>query len=406
LDLVNLQLTDLNNGSVFIGDKLNIKTQFKFEEETDVLWSGIRLITNPPCQKEVQVSKEDVFSKGHFEAGEYIREKSILIQNNVVPTIKNRDLKYFLKLILRQPNPINPEDDLVINKTLDIEIKAKDSGVQTKVPKPISFSISGLNILLSKDVFKPGETIKINFSSDELKEIEVRLLQNANVVCYCEAYGQSCSKVEELPPAIAGDTKTTNLDKDFLLLKVPEIAEPSYNFIYSPSEKEQFGFRYGAYTQWSLLFIGKRKPEYGTEPIKFEVPISISSTSLVGEKVGVDLFASDATGASSLFDSVSSKFQKVYKVISIDSDIDKYKLRIKNISKKDLNGVTVKVLGLQEGLFETSPSLLGFNTWKKDEEKEIVYEIKEDISALITILEDNSQQSIRIQSPVSTVSFF
>ncbi|MFW9895996.1 MAG: hypothetical protein ACFFD7_09365, partial [Candidatus Thorarchaeota archaeon] len=240
----------------------------------------------------------------------------------------------------------------------------------------------------------------------ELRELEVRLLQNANVVCYCEAYGQTCSKIDELPPAIAGDTKTTNFAKDFLLLKIPEIAEPSYNFIYSPSEKEQFGFRYGAYTQWSLLFIGKKKPEYGLEPIRFEVPISIASTSLVRDKVGVDLFAEGGSGASNLFNGVSSKFQKVYKVMSIDSDIDKYKLIIKNISKKDLQGVTVKILGLQEGLFETSPILHGFNTWKKDEEKEIEYEIKQDISALITILEDNNQQHIRIQSPVSTVSFF
>ena len=404
--MVKLQLTDLNKGSVFIGDKLNIKTQFKFEEDTDILWSGIRLITNPPCLKEVQVSKEEIFSKGHFEAGEYIREKSILIKTNVVPTIKNRNLNYYLKLILRQPNPLNPEDDLVINKSHDIEIKTKDSGFQAKIPKPISFSISGLNILLSKDVFKPGETIKINFSSEELRELEVRLLQDANVVCHCEAYGQTCSKVDELPPAIAGDVRTTNFEKDFLLLKVPEIAEPSYNYIYSPSEKEQFGFRYGAYTQWSLLFIGKKKPEYGIEPVRFEVPISIASTPLVEEKVGVDLFTGGTPGASSLFDGISSKFQKTYKVISIDSDIDKYKLRIKNISKEDLHGVAVKILGLQEGLFETSPSLTGFNIWKKGEEKEIVYEIKQDISALILIIEDNTQQSIRIQSPVSTTSFF
>ncbi|MFX0027604.1 MAG: hypothetical protein ACFE8B_00215 [Candidatus Hermodarchaeota archaeon] len=404
--MVNLQLTDLNNGSVFIGDKLNIKTQFKFEKDTDILWSGIRLITNPPCLKEVQVSREEIFSKGHFEAGEYIRERSILIKTNVVPTIKNRNLNYHVKLILRQPNPLNPEDDLVINKAHDIEIKAKDTGLQTKVPKPISFSISGLNIMLSKDVYKPGETIKINFSSEELRELEVRLLQDANVVCHCEAYGQTCSKVDELPPAIAGDVRTTNLEKDFLLLKVPEIAEPSYNFVYSPSEKEQFGFRYGAYTQWSLLFIGKKKPEYGLEPIRFEVPIAIASTPIVDEKAEVDLFAGGTAGASSLFDSVSSKFQKTYKVISIDSDIDKYKLKIKNISKEDLHGVTIKVLGLQEGLFETSPSLNGFNLWKKDEEKEIVYEIKQDVSALISILEDNNQQAIRIQSPVSNASFF
>ncbi len=404
--MVNLELTDLNEGAVFIGDKLAVKTQFKFEEDTRILWSGIRLITNPPCLKEVQVSKEEIFSKGYFEAGEYIREKSILIKSNVVPTIKNRDLNYLLKLILRQPNPVNPEDDLVINKSQDIEIKAKNSVYQTKIPKPISFSISGLNIMLSKDLYKPGETIKINFSSDELRELDVRLLQNANVVCYCEAYGQTCSKVEELPPAIAGDARTTNFQKEFLLLKVPEFAEPSYNFVYSPSEKEQFGFKYGAYTQWSLKFIGKKKPEFGSEPIKFEVPITIASAPFSEKKVAVDLFAGEGSDASTLFNGISSKFQKVYKVISIDSDIDKYRLNIKNISKKDLKGVTIKILGLQEGLFETSPSLTGFNTWEIDEEKEIVYEIKQDITALITILEDNSQQYIRIQSPVSTGSFF
>jgi len=93
-------------------------------------------------------------------------------------------------------------------------------------------------------------------------------------------------------------------------------------------------------------------------------------------------------------------------VISIDSDLDTYKLKIKNISKEDLHGVTVKVTGLQEGLFETSPNLIGFDTWKKNEEKNVEYAIKQDISALITILEDNNQQRIRIQSPVSNVSFF
>ncbi|MFX1571472.1 MAG: hypothetical protein ACFFB0_01885 [Promethearchaeota archaeon] len=404
--MVKLELRDLGEGSVFIGDKLTVRTKFNFEKDSDILWSGIRLITNPPCLRELQVSKEEVFSKGHFEAGEYIREKSLLIKSNVVPTIKNRNLKYFLKLILRQPNPINPEDELIINKTHDIEIKAKDSGLQTKMPNPISFSISGLNVLLTKDIYKPGETIKISFTSDILREIEVRLLQNANIVCYCEAYGQNCSKVEELPPAIAGDSKTTNIDKGFLLLKVPEIAEPTHNYLWSPSEKELFGFRYGAYTKWSLLIIGKKKPEFGQEPIKLEVPITITGSPISEEKAGVDLFAGGAAEASSLFDGISSKFQKVYKVISIDSDIDRYKLRIKNISKEKLQGVTVKVLGLQEGLFETAPNLTGFNIWKKDEEKEIIYEIKQDISALITILEDNSQQSIRIQTPVAEASFF
>lgn len=403
--MVKLELTDLNNGSVFIGDKLNVRTKFNFDEDAEIHWSGIQLITSPPCAKELQISKEEIFSKGNFEAGEYIREKSLLIKSNIVPTIKNRNLNYILKLILRQPNPINPEEDLLINKTHDIEIKARNSGIQAKSPKPISFSISGLNILLTKDIFKPGETIKISYTSEELKKLEVRLLQNSNLICYCEAYGQNCRKVEELPPAIAGDVRTQNFDKDFMLLKVPEVAEPSHNYLWSPSEKEQFGFRYGAYTKWSLLVIGKKKPEYGIEPIKLEIPITISVGPISQEKVGVDLFSESAAAASSLFDGIS-KFQKIYKVESIDSDIEKYILRIKNISKNDLKGVTVVVSGLQEGLFETASYLTGFNVWEKGEEKEIIYETKQNITALISILEDNSQQRIRIQSPVAEASFF
>ena len=402
--MVKLELKDLNKGSVFIGDKLNINTKFNFEEDTDLLWTGIRLITSPPCGKELQVAKEEIFSKGHFEAGQYNREKSLLIKSNVVPTIKNRDLNYKLKLILRQPNPINPEDDLVINKTHDIEIRVKNSGLQVKKSNPISFSISGLNVLLTKDLFKPGETIKVSFTSEELKHIEVRLLQDSNLVCYCEAYGQNCRKVEELPPAIAGDAKTTNIEKGFLLLKVPEIAEPSHNYLWSPSEKEQFGFRYGAYTKWSLLIIGKKKPEYGLAPVKFELPITIAAGRISEAKIGVDLFTEGTSGAPSLFDGIS-KFQKTYKVTSIDSDIDRYRLKIKNTSNKDLNGVTVKITGLQEGIFETAPSLTGFNLWKQNEEKEIIYETKQNVTALISILEDNEQKSIRIQSPVSSDFF-
>jgi len=383
--LVKLELTDLNKGVVYLGDKLSIRAKFNFEDEADIFWSGIKLITNPPCAKELQVSKEEIFCKGTFEAGEYIREKSLLIKTNIVPTIKNRNLNYILKLNLRQPNPINPEDDLVINKSHDIEIKARDSGLQTKTPKPISFSISGLNILLTKDIYKPGETIKVGYTSEELKQFEVRLLQNSNLVCYCEAYGDNCSKVEELPPAIAGDARTQNFDKDFLLLKVPEVAEPTCNWLWSPSEKEQFGYRFGAYTKWSLQVIGKKKPEYGMEPIKLEVPITITTGPISAEKVGVDLFSDGNAGASSLFNGIS-RFQKTYKVLSIDSDIDKYILRIKNTSKEDLQGVTVKITGLQEGLFETAPILKGFNTWKKGKEKEIVYETKQNITALISIL--------------------
>jgi len=402
---MKLELNDLNNGHAYLGDKLNVRTIFNFDEDTSILWSGIRLLTHPPCLKELQITKEDIFSKGIFEKGEYIRERALLIKKNVIPTIKNRNLEYEIKLILRQPHPNNPDDDLVINKTHKVEIRAKDSSDQVIKPNPLSLSISGLNISLSKDVFKPGETIKINFSSSELKQVEIRLLQKANIVCYCDAYGQTCSKVEELPPAIAGDSKTSDMTKEFLLLKVPEVAQPSHNYLWEPHEKEFWGMKYGSYVKWSLLFIGKPKSEFGKEAIKLKVPITIVAKSMTGQEPGVDLFSKNATAAPSIFNGVSSKLQKVFKITSIDSDMEKYSIRIKNISKDSLKGVSVKTSGLQEGLFETEPSLTGLSSWEPNEEKEIVYNSKQNISALICILENNDQRVIRIQTPLAS-NFF
>jgi hypothetical protein len=402
---MKLDLSDLNKGTVYIGDKLGVRTKFIFEENASILWAGIRLITYPPCVKELQVAKEEIFSKGYFEKGQYIRDRTILIKGNIVPTIKKRNLEYELKLILRQPHPINPDEDLVINKTENIEIKAKDSGLQIKNPNPIALSLSGLNINLSKDIFKPGETVKVNFNTEVLRQIEIRLLQKANLICYCEAYGQSCRKVEELPPAIAGDVRTTDMSKSYLLLKIPEIAEPSHNYLWAPKEKEYWGMKFGSYMKWSLMIIGKPKSEFGKESIKFEVPITVVSKPLLEKKKGIDLFSGGFASTPSTFDKVSPKFQKTFKVVSVDSDLDKYTLKIKNISKEKLEGVSVKVTGLQEGLFETAPILKGFKSWDKDEEKEIAYETKQNVNALISLLEDNSQKSIRIQTPVASDFF-
>ncbi|TFF90645.1 MAG: hypothetical protein EU548_01980 [Promethearchaeota archaeon] len=399
---MKLELSDLNQGICFIGEKLAIRAKYKFEEESSILWSGIRLLTSPPCLKELQIAKEEIFSKGNFEAGEYTRDRELLIKNNVVPTNKKRNLEYTVQMILRQVNPINPDDDLIIKKDHEIVIREQDSQQKKITQNPISLSISGLEISLSKDIFRPGETIKVNYNSRDFKQIELRLLQKANLVCYCEAYGHNCGKVEELPPAIAGDVKTNNTESGFMLLKVPDIAEPSHDYLWEPTEKEFWGFRYGDYTKYSLLILGKQN--IGRDVIKFEVPLTIIAKPFSETKEGIDWFGRRDSEASTLFD-VSSKFQKTYKVLSVDSDLEKYRIKIKNISNEDLYGVTIKLSGLQKGLFETAPSLTGFNKWQIGEEKEIAYETKQDISALVSVIEDNSQKSIRIQTQVSSDFF-
>jgi hypothetical protein len=406
---MKLELTDKTSGSAFIGDKLVVRTKFSFEEDTSILWSGVSLITNPPCKKDLQISKSEVFSKGKFEAGEYIREKELLIKGNVVPTIKKRNLDYHLQLLFRQVNPINPNDDLVIKRTKEIDIKTDERRVRAKEPNPISFSISGLNISLTKDVFKPGETMKINYSSQNLRVIEIRLLQKANLVCYCEAYGKNCRNIDELPPAIAGDVKTSNTKEGFLLLKVPEIAEPTHNYLWEPSEKEHWGMKYGDYSEWTLLILGKKLPEYGRDQIRFEVPVTILMTPFKARAEGTDLFSPGVTGGMNIFEDVSNQFQKRFKIISVNFNAEetailrKYNVRLKNTSKETLKGVTVKLTGLQEGLFETAPQLTGLNSWENDEEKVIIYETKQKISAIISNIEDNSQKSVRIQTPISVL---
>jgi hypothetical protein len=402
---MKLELSDLNNGSVYIGDKLRLKTKFLFDEDQEILWSGLRLLTSPPCGKDLQIAKQEVFSRGGFEAGEYIRDKSILIKNNVVPTIEKRDLGYEVQLLLRKENPLNRDEDIIIQRNHEVVINDKESRTQPK-QNPISFSLSGLHIELKKDVFKPGETIKVNYTSEGLRELEIRLMQKANLVCYCEPYGKNCQNVEELPAAIAGDVKTKSPEEGYLLLKIPEIAEPSHNYLWEPSEKEHWGLKYGDYCEWNILVIGRRKPEFGREPIKFELPITIVSKPISDKKKGVDLFSGTQSEAPSLFGQVSSKFQKRFKILSIEKirneepDINKYQAELRNISGKDLEGVTVKISGLQEGLFETAPILTGISSWNKDEVKTIAYETKQKITGLTLKIEDNSQKVISIQKPI------
>jgi hypothetical protein len=402
---MKLKLSDLNNGSIFIGDTLNIRTNFIFDDDEALLWTGLKLITKPPCGKELQINKGEIFAEGKFEAGEYIRERALIIRN-VVPTIKKRNLEYYIQLIIRKQNPINPIDDIIIRKTHPIEIKIKESSIPSKNPNLVSISLSGLNINFNKDIFKPGESIKINYSSQEIKNLEVRLLQKANIICFCRAYGNTCRKVETLPPAIANSVKTSNFEKDFIILKIPEHAEITHNYLWVPSEKEFWGMKYGDYSKWSLLILGEKKPEFGGDLIKFEIPITITTKPLAKLKADFDFIRKHVSKTPSLFEEIPSKFQKNFKVVSIESDINKYIIRLKNISDENLSGVSVKILGLQSNLFETASSLVGFNSWKIGEEKEINYEIKQDISTLISIIEDNSQKTTRIQFSVSDSILF
>ncbi|MHA1762410.1 MAG: hypothetical protein ACTSYC_01440, partial [Promethearchaeota archaeon] len=68
---MKLSLMDLNDGTVHVGNKLKIRSTFEVDEDTSLMWTGVRLITRPPCAKDLQVGKKEIFPSGKFEAGTY-----------------------------------------------------------------------------------------------------------------------------------------------------------------------------------------------------------------------------------------------------------------------------------------------------------------------------------------------
>ncbi|GAJ00169.1 unnamed protein product, partial [marine sediment metagenome] len=39
--IMKLELS-LNNSSIYLGDKINVRSKFNFDEDSSILWSGIR----------------------------------------------------------------------------------------------------------------------------------------------------------------------------------------------------------------------------------------------------------------------------------------------------------------------------------------------------------------------------
>lgn len=391
------------SSKVISGDYLNSFTKTIFEESTEILWGGLKLFCKNPCKKELIIAKSEIFSEGIFESGEYIRKRSTLINPSVVPTIEARNINYLLRMSLRIKSPLNKQEEMEIFQENPVKIITKRNILKNRPTTPIKLLMSGLNIEIPKDIFRPGEIIKIDYHSDNLTLLQIRLKQKANLVCICEPYGTRCGSVEELPPVIAGGAKTSITDQGALLIKIPEHAEPSHEYLWNPSEKEKWGVQFGDYSRWHLEVIGNRKKEVGGDNIFFEIPIFIKT--IKGEEmVDTGLFR-ERQENSELFKPPPA-IAKGIKTISIDPEKDKtshtfiYRLLLKNNLNETLEGVTIENSGVQKGLFETYKHMTGFEKWLPGEEKIIEYKTRQEVDTLISIIEDNSHQSLRIQMDI------
>ncbi len=385
------------------GDYLNSLTKTIFEDSTEILWGGLKLFCKNPCKKELVIAKSEIFSEGIFESGEYIRKRSTLIGSSVVPTIETRNINYLLRMSLRIKSPVNKQEEMEIFQETPVKIITKRNIYQIRDRSPIKLLMSGLNIEIPKDIFRPGEILKIEYYSDNLTLLQIRLKQKANLICICEPYGARCGSVEELPPVIAGGAKTSKTEHGVLLIKIPEHAEPSHEYLWKPSEKEKWGAQFGDYSKWYLEVIANRKREVGGDTLFFEIPIIIQ-TKKGKEIVDTGLFI-EREENSELFKQPPA-IKKGINIISIDIDKDRtshtfvYKLLLKNNLNKSLEGVTIENSGVQKGLFETYKHMTGFKRWSAGKEKTIEYKTRQEIDTLISIIEDNSHKSLRIQKDV------
>lgn len=398
-----MKLSLENRKSIVTGNYLNIVTKTTLDEPSKIIWGGVKLITKNPCKKELLISTAGIFSQGPFEEGEYIRKRSLLIKPNIIPTIYTRNVNYSLKMSLRLKSPINEQEEMDFHKENEVVIVPKELMYQNRSPRPVKLSMSGLNIDVTKDIFKPGETIKINYKIEELAQFQVRLKQKANLICYCESFGSQCGQLEELPPSIAGAAKASKLDEGFFLIKIPEHAELSHDYLYEPPEKELWGVKFGDYSKWFLEFLGDKKREFGGERVSFEIPIIIR-TEKAKQKSVVELFA-EREEQMELFEPPTIK-KGGLNIISIETDKNAapqaftYKIKIKSNLSETLTGVTVENTGIQQGLFETAKQTTGFNSWGPGEEKIIEYKLRQEIDSLVSFIEDNSQKQLRIQTKI------
>ncbi len=388
---------DLSSVSETIaGSSIPVKCTLTFEDDQKIFWSGVKLVTNRPCKNEIIIAKRDLFSEGQFEAGEYKRDFSLNVAPNVIPSIPARNINYRVVLGVRIPKVRDPDAEVEVVQDRGLFIKPLPVKRADIEANPVVLAIGGLQVKISKDTFKPGDAIKIDFSTKAgYKNIQVRLIQSAGVVCYCPQFGRECQYTEENPPVVANSSrKDVTSGEGFLLLKIPKVAEPSHEYFWTPKKEAAWGHKFGDVSEWYLEIVGTRAA--AQKPVKFTVPIRLLPVQEPKvPKIEDKLFEPVSAGSRG---PLSPLMKNMFGVAGVEHLPDKklYQITLKNRSKKDLKGVSVQVTGIQEGLFETPSWTVGFADWPAGTDKVLAYPCRSKIASIVLNFEDNDDRKIRI----------
>ncbi len=364
-----------------------------------VFWGGVKLVTRRPCKNPLVIASKEVFGKGNFEKGTYTRQLQISIAQKILPSVELRNILYTIDGSMRVEKSPNSDEEMEIVTSQPIFIESPMDKTAIPSPNPVNFSLGGLTIMLNKDVYAPGEAIKVTYQQKGFKQISVKLMQLANVVCSCPQFGHVCTYLEKLPAVVTNaNKKDLNSPDGFILLKIPKISEPSHNYQWKPSEETFWGHQFGDVNEWFIDISGKYDNPT-LKPIKFQVPITILPDVIpTGNQ---ELFA-PGKGAADLKPKTRPKTAFEVAVPVLDEANRTFELKITNkVPSKNLEGVTVKVTGVQEGLFETPSFTQGISKWAPGEEKTISYRTQPNISNIVLVIEDNEFTQTRLVANVA-----
>ncbi len=357
------------------GSSIRTVTKFDLAEDTKVWWGGVTLLTNLPCGNELPLSSSEVFCEGFLESGTYVRERELSVSRRAVPTLIRKNVHYLIRASLSVGKLDRYGEAFKIVSEKPIKIRSE----QRFEPNPVSLTIKGMSFNIEKDAVQPGEVIKLNYKTEGLKLLTVDLVNDSNISCSCPKYAKVCVHIKKNPPEILTTVEEKNPTRGYLSIRVPQYAEHSYNYFWEPTERTQWSQTFGAYSHWYLDITCIKVTG---ESIKFQIPINIVLPPMEEAGLFEEAKAQNILKGKLLPQSIEVSVEQKEK--------EKLVIHVTNNTKQELKGVTIKVVGIKEELFETAPYMLGIKRLPTGKEVELNYELREkNVQSFQMSFEDN-----------------
>lgn len=360
-----------SDGVAEVGGSLKTKTIFTIDTDMEIWSGGLSVLTKLPCGNELTVASSNIFCEGILRKGEYIRSRELIISRRVVPSIPNK-VSYTLRASLSVKKTGTREEEWRIQSEKPVILIAKATAEST----PVSMNIKGMYFSLEKDTFKPGEEVRLNYSTQNVRTMLVNLIHEANIQCACPRYRTVCAHVKKQPKEKVLSVEERNPGLGFVTIKIPGYAEPSYNYLWEPPEVTYWSLTFGAYSRW---YLEVECVKAGGESIKFQIPINVITEEKVEEKI-FERPVEESKPLSKLLDPRLI-------VISMNKGASKTTFTVKNTSTSLLRGVTVCVSAIKEELFEVKPFVQGISELPPN--GEISFDYEEQAENYQVTVEDN-----------------